>query len=635
MRVFAELKRRNVIRMGGLYLVGAWLLIQVAETLLPAFDVPGWVLRALVFLLALGFVPALVFSWIYELTPEGLKRDRDVDPAHSISTQTARRLDQWTLIALALVVLLIAADRWWPKQADAPRVAVTSAATDSAAQPSPQPSPDAAPAAPEPGERSVAVLPFVNMSNDPEQDYFSDGISEELLNRLAQMPELQVAARTSAFQFKGQNLDIADIGRKLRVAHVLEGSVRKAGIKLRITAQLIDSRSGYHLWSESYDRDATDVFRVQDEIASEIAGALKVKLGVASDAGSTTGQAIPEAYDDYLLGRSFVAKRFQENLYQAIAAFDRAIARDPQFAAAHSGRAFAQLLLPMWGSGEADLRLREANASAARALELDPDHAEALMVRGMAALFSYRAQEARVDLERALALAPNSADILNLYGDFLTNTGALGEAERIKRAAMLRDPLAMVHPLNLADIMLAQGQPADGLGFAEQAHALGGGAFALDRVVIAQMLLALPALAAKAAETACALEAPRDRSCSMNRALVLAAKGQHEQARALLLQVEEHSLPGGRAEDEGVVELLPWMFVQIDDIASATRLQRRCLENACWFITTVLIGNRFGIALPEEVSDDPQWLALWNDPRLADLMTEFRRNVGAWRAEQR
>jgi TolB-like protein len=462
-RVLAELKRRNVIRMGGLYLVGAWLMIQVAETLPPAFGVPGWVLRALIILLAIGFVPALVFSWIYELTPEGLKRGRDVDPADSISSQTARRLDQWTLIALALVVLLIAADRWWPRQPEAPQVAVATSTSgaDSATEARPPPPPDAIPPAPEPGERSVAVLPFVNVSNDPEQEYFSDGISEELLNRLARMPDLQVAARTSAFRFKGKNLDIADIGRQLRVVNVLEGSVRKAGIKLRITAQLIDSRSGYHLWSESYDRDATDVFRVQDEIAGEIARALQAKLGVASSAGPTAGPAVPEAYDDYLIGRSLVAKRWLENLHQAIAAFDRAIARDPQFAAAHSGRAFAQLLLPMWCSGEAALHLREAYASAVRALELDPDHAEALMVRGMAAFFSYRAQQARIDLERALALAPNSADILNLYGDFLTQTGVLGAAEQIKRAAMLRDPLAMVHPLNLADIMIAQGRPAE------------------------------------------------------------------------------------------------------------------------------------------------------------------------------
>jgi hypothetical protein len=200
---------------------------------------------------------------------------------------------------------------------------------------------------------------------------------------------------------------------------------------------------------------------------------------------------------------------------------------------------------------------------------------------------------------------------------------------------MLCDPLAMVHPLNLADIMIAQGRPAEALVFAEQARALRGGSCSLDRVVNAETLLGKPAEAATTTETACALGATDYGGCSFNRALVLAAQGQRDQARALLLQLAEGALTSGRAEDEFIVKVLPWFFVQIDDIASATRLQQQCLESACWFATFPLIGNRFGIALPEEISDDPQWLAPWDDPRLAELMAEFRRNVGAWRAEQR
>jgi adenylate cyclase len=627
MSFFTELRRRNVIRMAGLYLVGAWLLIQVAETVLPAFDVPGWVLRAIILLLALGLVPALVFSWLYELTPEGLKRDHDVDPDRSITVQTAHRLDRLTLVALALVVLLIVVDRWLPN-ADVAR-------RDAAAAPTTQPTVviAAAEVAAAPGERSVAVLPFVNMSNDPEQEYFSDGISEELLNRLAKIPDLQVAARTSAFQFKGRNLDVADIGRQLRVAHVLEGSVRKAGARLRITAQLIDSRSGYHLWSETYDRDAADVFRVQDEIAGEIARALKARLGIAAVA-SPAGRADPQAYDDYLLGRSFVARRFVENLESATEAFDRAIARDPQFAEAHSGRAFAQLLLPQWGSGDGEGHLREALASAGRALAIDPDHAEALMVRGMAAWTGLQAQAARADLERAYALSPNSVDILNIYGDFLHLSGAPGEAERVKRAAMLRDPLAMVHPLNLADIMAAQGRFAESLELAERAHALGGGAYALDRIVIAHILLSQPAQAAASTEQACALETI-ERSCSVNRALVLGAQGRTDEALAQLRKLAGQTVLQDGALSDTILELLPWSFVQLGDIAEATRYQRRCLENGCLFVTAALMGHRLGIALPEEVSTDPDWLAVWADPRLADVMIEFRRNVAAWRGEQR
>ena len=644
MSLLAELKRRNVIRMAGLYIVGAWVVVQVAETLLPIFEVPNWVLRALIILLALGFVPTLVFSWLYELTPEGLKRDHEVDRAQSITAETAKRLDVLTLGALAVVVLLMAADRFWPRHpGPASAAAVDPAATVAdAASAEAEPAPGAAESAtaggaakPAVSDQSVAVLPFVNMSNDPDQEYFSDGISEELLNRLAKIPDLQVAARTSAFQFKGKNQDIGDIGRQLRVAHVLEGSVRKAGIRLRITAQLIDSRSGYHLWSETYDRDATDVFRVQDEIAEEIARALKSKLGVESGAASRAGRADPEAFDDYLLGRSFVAKRWVENLSKAIEAFDRAIARDPGFAAAYSGRAFAQLLMPMWDSGESARFLRAARASADQALAIDPDDPQALMVRGMAAFFSYRSSEARVDLERALTLAPNSVDILNLYGDFLYNAGDLGRAERMKHEAMLRDPLALVHPLNLADIMIAQGRNDEALVFAEQAQRLGAAGFALDRLATAYAHLGRAEDAASVVEQACSLDAPKDRSCSLGRALVLVAQGQRAQAAQLFADAIERKMGTGLPEDEGNIHFSPWGFVEAGDIASATRFQQRCIDHGCWFVTAALIGTQHGTALPEEISDDPEWLAVWADPRIADVMQDFRRSLLAWRAESR
>ncbi|HEX5756583.1 MAG TPA: hypothetical protein VFY12_09555 [Arenimonas sp.] len=630
MSLLAELRRRNVIRVAGLYVVSAWLLLQVAETLLPIFDTPGWVLKALVVMLGVGFVPALVFSWAFELTPEGLKRERDIDRSQSIVDQTARKLD---IAVIALLLLIGALILWGPDRKVGSDSTFTS--TPEANGISPRSKVDSDPTfTREISERSVAVLPFVNMSNDPDQEYFSDGISEELLNRLAKVPDLQVAARTSSFQFKGKNPDVGDIGRQLRVAHVLEGSVRKSGIRLRITAQLIDSRSGYHLWSDVYEREATDVFRVQDEIASEIAQQLQATLAAQGAPTEVAAQVDPAAFDDYLLARSYVAKRWKENLVLATEAFDRAIAKDPDFAAAHSGRAFAQLLMPMWGSGESTRYLREAKASAERALALAPENAEAWMVRGMVASFSYRASDAHSDLKRALALAPNSVDILNLYGDLLTFAGALGEAERVKRAAMLRDPLAMVHPMNLADIMLAQGRTREGLQFAEQAKALGASNFAIDRIVIAHTHLGQPDEASAAAEEGCAIDAPRDRSCSLNRALALVAQGKSDQATALLEESIERKLQGGLAEDDVALEVAPWGFVQTGDIALATRLQRRCVERSCWFVTTALIGTRHGIALPEEISSDPDWLAVWADPRITDVMQDFRRNVLAWRAEQ-
>ena len=222
MSLFAELRRRNVIRMAGLYLVGAWLVVQVAETLLPIFDTPGWVLKALVVLLAIGFVPALVFSWIYELTPGGIRREGEVSPGQSTAPKTAQRMDRLILVALALVVLLVATDRFWPRavvaepatMADTPLQQAAGATDETVATPG----------------NSIAVLPFVNMSADPAQDYFSDGISEEILNALVKVQGLQVASRTSSFGFKGQEaLGVPAIADKLAVRHVLEGSVRRAG----------------------------------------------------------------------------------------------------------------------------------------------------------------------------------------------------------------------------------------------------------------------------------------------------------------------------------------------------------------------------------------------------------------------
>src|SRR5438034_987081 len=257
MNFFSELKRRNVIRFAGLYLVGSWLLVQVASTVLPMFGAPEWLPRSVVILLALGFLPALIFSWVFELTPEGLKRDEDVKPEESIAPQTARRMNRTIIAVLVLALGYFAFDKFVlaPRRAAVPSESSSSISS-----------------------QSIAVLPFVNMSSDKEQDYFSDGLSEELLNQLAQIPQLRVIARTSSFSFKGKEIDVATIARTLNVANVLEGSVRKSANTLRVTAQLIRASDSSHLWSETYDRHLTDVFKVQDEIAGKVVAALKVTL---------------------------------------------------------------------------------------------------------------------------------------------------------------------------------------------------------------------------------------------------------------------------------------------------------------------------------------------------------------------
>jgi adenylate cyclase len=233
---FSELKRRNVVRMAGLYLVGAWLLTQVASTVLPMFGAPDWLPRSIVMLLAIGFVPALIFSWVFELTPEGLKRDGDVPPEQSIAPQTARRMDRMIIAVLALALAYFAVDKFVLNPRQAKSTAEMSAPKSNAV----------------PNEKSVAVLAFANLSDDKGSEYFSDGISEELLTVLQKIPGLHVAARTSAFSFKGKNVTAQEIGQKLGVVHLVEGSVRKAGNSVRIAARLTKAASGEEIWSENY-----------------------------------------------------------------------------------------------------------------------------------------------------------------------------------------------------------------------------------------------------------------------------------------------------------------------------------------------------------------------------------------------
>ena len=278
MSFFNELKRRNVFRMGIAYVVVAWVLLQAIDFTLDIISAPNWVMQ--VFLLAgvAGLPIVLIFAWVFEMTPEGIKRESEVDRSQSVTRSTGHRLDRTIITFLAFAVVLLLAERFISQEGTP-----TPIPTEEVAIEEPKITNNTA----DDTLRSVAVLPFVNMSSDPEQEYFSDGLSEELLNRLAQNDQLRVAARTSSFQFKGKNQDISDIGRQLKVDHVLEGSVRKASNRLRVTAQLIQVDSGYHLWSDTYEREINDIFAIQDDIALAITDALEAELGAASTSNET------------------------------------------------------------------------------------------------------------------------------------------------------------------------------------------------------------------------------------------------------------------------------------------------------------------------------------------------------------
>jgi len=359
MSLFGELKRRNVFRVGGLYVVGAWLIVQVAETVLPAFDVPGWVLRAIIVLLAIGFVPALVFAWLFELTPEGLKRDTEVSPEQSMAPVSGRRMDRLMLVGVLALLGLLLVEWFWPSEGAAPALTPAVAASDA----------------------SIAVLPFVNMSPDADNVFFADGIAEELLNVLVGIEGLKVASRTSAFSFRDSATPIPEIARLLDVRHVLEGSVRKQGQRVRITAQLIHADSDTHLWSQTFERDLTDIFRVQEEIARAITTALEDVLGVRR-VSVTQPTADLVAYERFLRGRSGFYQRV--GLDAAIDDLEFAVERDPGFAEAWAFLAAASHVASAGWPTERDRDVLRAQAplAADRALALNPGLVVALAVKG-------------------------------------------------------------------------------------------------------------------------------------------------------------------------------------------------------------------------------------------------------------
>jgi TolB-like protein/Flp pilus assembly protein TadD len=320
---FAELKRRNVVRMAGLYLVGAWLLIQVASTVLPTFNVPVWVLRGVIAVLAIAFIPALIFSWVFELTPQGLKRDEDVRPEESIAPQTARRMDRLIIVVLALALAYFCFDKFilTPRR-EAAMIATASAPNDHKS------------AIP---EKSIAVLPFENLSSDKDNAYFAEGIQDEILTRLAKIGALKVISRTSTSHYESSPQNLPQIAQQLGVANILEGSVQKAKDAVHVNVQLIRAATDNHLWAESYNRKLDDIFAVEGEVAGAIADALNAKLsGHEEEALAAKPTNKPAAYEAYLRGLAFEGRvdTLLPNTLSSIEAFGEAVRLDPNFALA-------------------------------------------------------------------------------------------------------------------------------------------------------------------------------------------------------------------------------------------------------------------------------------------------------------
>jgi adenylate cyclase len=423
MTFFQELKRRNVIRVGALYLVAAWLLLQLTDVLSSLLPVPEWTGSLVFLLLAIGFFPVMLFAWVYEMTPEGLKREADIDRSRSITSSTGHKINTVIIVLLVLAIGGLIADRLVPEASVVTEVTETetvAAAIDDA---------------------SIAVLPFADLSAARDQQYFTDGLSEELLNLLVRVDGLRVASRTSSFAYRDSTLGIPEISKDLNVGHILEGSVRKDGGRIRITAQLIEAGTDSHLWSENFDRDLVDIFAIQDEIANAIVAALAGQLNLGDDKAVIVEAATDnlDAYEMYLAGRELYINRIE--ISESIRLLQAAIELDPNFARAWESLAAAEVIGDAWLAEDGIDHLALAEEAANRALELNPDLSMPMAV--LATLMETREKDVVAGLalyEDAIARDPKNTTAWLWKGILFDFAGFMDEAIEAFQQCLAIDP---------------------------------------------------------------------------------------------------------------------------------------------------------------------------------------------------
>ena len=464
---FAELKRRNVYKVAVAYGVVAWLLMQVASQIFPFFDIPNWVVRLVVLLLIVGFPVALIIAWAFEVTPEGIKRTEAADAAGQRSRGVA-----WiyvVLIGVTLSVGLFFVGRF----------------TAGHATPRPVTQPEARPgfqseAATAIPEKSIAVLPLVNESGDPKDEYFSDGLSEELIAALAQISGLKVIGRSSSFRFKDRKEAPKTIGEKLGVSTLFDGTVRKQGDRVRIVAALVNATDGIQLWTRTFDRDLKDIFAVQQEIAGAVAESLKVTL-LGSDSAQRNAPKNVEAHNAYLQGHFHFQRRNLEDYRKAVGYFDQAIRLDPNYALAYAERSEAWTYIGDL-TGQHEPAWLNARSDAEKAVAIAPDLAEAHAALGFVHfLVDWKFTEGLNELKRAKELSPSNPTANDVLARVIGYLGRIDEAERQARQAVELDPLSVIAQNNLARILFYAGKLDEAVAIARKSAELQPSAAATHR----------------------------------------------------------------------------------------------------------------------------------------------------------
>ena len=453
MGLVSELKRRNVFKVAVAYLVAAWLIVQLVEILIPMLLLPEWVGRFIFLLLIVLFVPTLIAAWALELTPDGIKLEKNVDRSESITPQTGQKLNGLIIGVLALAVVVLLVDKvWLSAGSDGEGKAVADV------------------------DKSVAVLPFADLSQNQDQEWFADGLAEEILNALARTPDLLISARTSTFAYKGTDKDIPTIAKELGVAHVLEGSVRRAGERIRVTAQLIRAADGFHLWSQNYDRDTTDVIEIQEDLAIQIANALETTMDPESLKDMVrVGTSSVEAYQAFIHGTALEVRSLLENqpqtMREAYEYFEQAREIDPEFSYAHAAAAqywIMQMSLTSFhmDTNESSLAemLQEFYTRNDRAIATARSETEAVYLQARRAEVDLRLREAMRQYRAYLDERPNDLIAWEAYLDVASSASespAISEALEVLREAGLTRPEAASYFMDYAYLHLEPNDGAD------------------------------------------------------------------------------------------------------------------------------------------------------------------------------